>query len=368
MTPFSNKNVFRLLNDYTDVMTNACEMFRNSPETYVDAAVLTETITMGTLSMNCDHTSSRNKNSISYERTPSNVNDITTHIDLMHLNMTTNTIGSTKSRVNEVSNHIACGIMSLMEFAERVEQMNGKPSTILMTNVLTVTHAAIIVFVFTILRIYKRWDDNVNLVMLSRPDIMQGMHAYVGLKNNVEIIGCADPIFESYRIVSSSGDVNLTVYTHSDQIADMCTTAFESPDLILNFVTNVNNTARQNFTFNVCSRINGIMEATACSNPDENTIRITPATKSSEPGSNKFRINIENPNVIAKMRWYNNMIRHMSINGICIDCCVMFRIARPIALVMSNRDVDLDETRLIDTISNFQTTVSTIGMADLMIT
>ncbi|KAI6986054.1 hypothetical protein KC359_g8914 [Hortaea werneckii] len=363
-TVFCNDNVFGLLDSYAEMMSHGSSILKKNDMMYVDAAVLTETITMGHLSMNCNHTSSTNKGSISYERPPKNVNKIATQLDSMMMGMTTNTVGKLKTRSNEVSSHIACGIMSLVEFAQRIEESNLDEATILFTDVLSVMHAAVIVFVFANMRASRDWGPGINLTMLMKPNTSEAMDAYIGLKENTQIMPCTDSIFETYRILNDNMTKNLTVYTCSDQIANMCLSDYEGSKPILNFITNVNTIPRQTEVLNIYSRMDGVMEAVPCSKPEENTIRITPTINDKSPDSRKVRYQNPRLQIFPRLRWYDNMIRHSSLNGACIDCYIMFKIARPIALAMSDRSVDLDWNKMTEAISRFETIVSTAGMVN----
>lgn len=361
---FSNRNLISSINEYTKVMETGIELMRRTGETHVDAAVLTETIMMGEISMKCNHTASQNPNSLSYERPPENPSKIPTQLELINSNMTTNTLGNAKTRVNEVSSMIACGIASFVEFADRIENRNLDSGTILMTDTLSVTHAALMTFVFRNFVVSKGWDEYVSLIMLARSDTSEAMNAYIGRKENVDIIPCVDPITETYKIINAHSDTHLTVVTSSNTIINMCRTRFADSNLILNAVVDVDSLSKQEQIRHLISDIDGISEVVPCSNPNSRTIRITPAYRSGDISLDKPRLETGHTSLIAKMRWYENMIRHMSLNGVCIDCLIMFKIARPIALALSDREVILDEKRLTDPISDFSTNVSTVGMVD----
>lgn len=365
MDTFANKNIIELINEYTNVMGVGTEIMRENREVFVDAAVLTEVITMGNISLKCNHTSSQTPGSLSYERVPKNLADIATQLDCINLNMTTNTVGDVRTRTNDVSSAIACGIASLVEFSNWIERENLTTATIVMTEVLSVTHAALMTFVFRNFHVAQNWSPSINLIMLAREDTTNGMNAYIGRRENVQIIPCVDPIMETYRILNSKQDENVVLYTHSNEITSMYMNRFLSKNIILNLVTYIDTVGRQDEIKRISSNMNGILETVPCSNPKSRMVRITPTYTSKEPGHNKIRTLDEHTNYFAKLRWYENMTRHMSLNGVCVDCYIMFKIARPIALSLSDREINLDESKMTDPISTFSVSVSTAGMVDL---
>jgi hypothetical protein len=365
MDTFANKNLIALINEYTNTMGLGTEIMRTNQEIFIDAAVLTEAITMGNISLKCNHTSSQTPGSLSYERVPENLSTIVTQLDLMNLNMTTNTVGNVKTRTNDVSSAIACGIASLVEFANWIERENLDTATIVMTEILSVTHAALMTFVFRNFHVAENWDRSINLIMLTKADTSRGMDAYIGRRENVQIIPCVDPIMETYRILNSRRCENILLCTHSNEIVSMYTNSFMGGNIIINLVTYIDTIWRQDEIKRLITTINGIMEIVPCSDPKSRMVRITPSYRSREPGANKMRDLDENTNYFAKLRWYENMTRHMSLNGVCVDCYIMFKIARPIALALSDREINLDESKMVDPISAFNAVVSTVGMVDL---
>ena len=266
---------------------------------------------------------------------------------------------------NDVSSAIACGIASLVEFSNWIERENLTTATIVMTEVLSVTHAALMTFVFRNFHVAQNWSPSINLIMLAREDTTSGMNAYIGRRENVQIIPCVDPIMETYRILNSKQDENVVLYTHSNEITSMYMNRFLSKNIILNLVTYIDTIGRQDEIKRISSNMNGILETVPCSNPKSRMVRITPTYTSKEPGHNKIRTLDEHTNYFAKLRWYENMTRHMSLNGVCVDCYIMFKIARPIALALSDREVNLDESKMTDPISSFNVIVNTVGMVDL---
>lgn len=110
---------------YSKMMLDGYGIMSESGEAYVVAAVLTERITMGHMSMRCDHVSSSQQDALLYERVLSDINSVVTQLDLIHTNMTVDATIGVKMRVNEVSGLVVCGISSMVEWADRYEHAGG---------------------------------------------------------------------------------------------------------------------------------------------------------------------------------------------------------------------------------------------------
>ena len=70
-------------------------------------AVLTEVVTMASVSTKCCHRPPPGTNSITYERCPSDPRKIVSQLDLMNVNMTSDTCANAKTRSNMVASSIA---------------------------------------------------------------------------------------------------------------------------------------------------------------------------------------------------------------------------------------------------------------------
>lgn len=192
-----------------------------------------------------------------------------------------------------------------------------------------------------------------------------GMNAYIGAKKNVIIIPCRDATMETYRILTANRSKHVTLYTHSDTIVNMCMASFADSQISINFVTEIDTLANEKKVSDLCERMNGVVEAVPCSDPSSNTVRITPAVVHGDMSRRVAIIKRTITSRMALMRWYNNMIRHMDVGGACIDCQIMYRIARPIAFALSDKQIRLDEDGITDAIPNFFVRVKTTGMVNL---
>lgn len=365
MQAIFNPNMMTMMNEYGKVVKHAHTIMKKNGEAFLDLAVLAESFTMASISTKCNHTSSRYTSSVSYERVPTDMTKIVTQLDLMHMPMTTNTTTNTKARVNPVSSSISCIIATMVEFSERIENMQKSRHTIVVTDVMSVIHAAMIVFAFRSFYLSKNWHEGIGLVVLAREDTVIGMNRYIGSKDNVIVTTSTDDTTEVFKILNTNEDVNVTVHTHSHQIVNMCLYPSSDINIIVNFVMSVKTIENERTLSLLCARMNGVVEAVPCSDPDLNVVRVSPALVNGDVSRRSIRLMNGNTSRIALMRWYNNMIRHMDLNGACIDCQIMFRIARPLALAMSDGDENENTVRITDAITDFSARVSTKGMVDL---
>lgn len=367
MTAISNRNVMELVDEFVDSMRSGNKIMNENGESFVDAAVLTETLTMGYLSRRCDHTASSSSNTISYERTPKDSTKISTQLDVMNMEMTTNLAKNLKTRKNPVTSALICGIASMIELAERIKTTNEEQFTIIYTNLYSVTHAATIVFAFRNLRACYDWGSKVELILIVDPDTVAAMNAYIGSIENVKMNSTKDVIMEVFKILNHSDyrNTHVTVYTHLIEIAKMCNVAFNDLNVVINLVTTLKTLSDENVIKRLIEETNSIVEAVPCSDPDENVIRVTPSFLSTDPSKRKFKTTERIVSYYSRLKWFNNMIRHMNLDGVCYDCRIAYKVSSSIANAIVSKDENDDESMIEDPLKKFEVIVGTTGIVDL---
>ncbi len=361
---FTNKNAMTCVNELVSAMENASQMMIQSGETIKDAVVLTEAFTMASLSKNCNHTAAATRGAISYERTPESSSAVVTHIECMNMPMTASVYGNRLTRKNQVTSAIVCAIESLVEFADRIRSTGAISSIIIITDVLSVTHAAVLALLFRTFSLHNGWNEDVRMILLVRQETMTAMSVYAGSMTGVDLIPCNSLNMQTYRVLNEIETANATVYTHSIKIATMCMTAFKARPPVVNLVTNVDTIEREVGVKRFIELVDGVTEVVACSNPDEFTVRITPAIRGMHTSELKTGITGTHMSYISRIRWFDNMIRHMSFNGKCYDCTLCIEVARSIMrMVASKSPIELDELDP-NPIRSFRAHVGTDGIAD----
>jgi hypothetical protein len=87
---------------------------------------------------------------------------------------------------------LLCTVSSMIKFAHRIETKDGSESVFVITNALSVTYAATIVFIFRHLYRFYGWSSNVSMIMLISEDMMTAMNGYIGEKKGVYTIPSQD--------------------------------------------------------------------------------------------------------------------------------------------------------------------------------
>lgn len=105
-------------------------------------------------------------------------------------------------------------------------------------------------------------------------------------------------------------------------------------------------------------KLGGIVEAAAFSDPKKNTVRIASNIRSMEPHTDVYNNLERDISMLAKVRWFNSVIRHMSIELCCYDCWIALRIANSVFQAMTNVKQDVDVESTWKKLSNFSTTAN----------
>jgi hypothetical protein len=87
---------------------------------------------------------------------------------------------------------LLCTVLLMIKFAHRIETKDGWENVFVITNALSVTYAATIVFIFRHLYRFYDWSSNVSMIMLISEDTMTVMNGYIGEKQGIYIIPSRD--------------------------------------------------------------------------------------------------------------------------------------------------------------------------------
>ena len=361
---FSNMNAMQAVNEIDNVIVDAHKTAAANRETFEDKAVVTELMTMMMLSKKCNHRSSTNRGSISYERVPANVSAVATQFELMSMGMTTSTIKNTPTRYNKVTSAIIQTIQTMVDFSTRID--NAVLNVIMITDVHSTIYASLIAFVFRNMCISKSWNGAAKMIMMVHADMAESVDIYVAATEYVEIIKYTDKATDTYKTMTSISDANVTVHTHTTEIAKMYTSANAHKKVNLCWITDLTTYDSVSMISNVITSSNSVMEAVPCSDPLMNTVRIATVTMSANTIDNKTAIVYGIPNPFSCLRWFNNMIRHMDIDGMCFDCKIAYAVAMPIVVSIQYGDESEMTSAGNDELANFSTVVGTAGIVNLV--
>jgi len=361
---FSNVSTIPALAKFGSMVADAHKIIIASGENCRDFAVIAELMMMMSVSRKCNHKSSTNRNSISYERVPANINTIATQFEMMNMNMTTSTIRNTPTRHNRVTSAIIQTIQTITDFSTRID--NVKTNVIVITNVHSTMYAAVIVFAFRNVYVSKGWGTNVKMIIMAGADTIESMNFYMGVIESVELVLSTDRVMDTYRVMSSNANSNMTVETYMTEVARMCTSVSPCRNTVLCWITNLNTYASVGIINDIIPRSSSIMEAVPCSDPSSNMVRIVTTTVSDNTFDNRVAIINNIPNPFSCLRWFNNMIRHMDISGMCFDCTAAYMVAKPMIDSIGSKDEVISVNAGVDELPSYFAIVSTVGLVNLI--
>lgn len=108
----------------------------------------------------------------------------------------------------------------------------------------------------------------------------------------------------------------------------------------------------------VHSRTNSIAEGVPLSDPLLNAIRVTTTTFTTTDMATRTYINgYGNMSILARMRWFSNMIRYMEIDVLCYDCWIATVISDSIMTRMMSHIPDEDTNENAESLARFSTEV-----------
>lgn len=191
-----------------------------------------------------------------------------------------------------------------------------------------------------------------------------GLNMYVPSPIAVDLVPCDDTIMQTYRILRKNDVGSTVVYTHSNKIANMCVSVLRHGNPIVNLVTNVDTIEKQSEITTLVARMNAVTEAVSCSDPDEFTVRVTPAIRDRGMDGMKIGTVVQHASYVSRLRWFKNMIRPMNLNGMCYDCMIAIEIARSIMKLIADRTGVELEIEADDPLRNFKAHVGTDGLTN----
>ena len=373
-TRFSNKGMLELMEEFKDVISSGSKIMDESGEAFIDGAVITEIFLMSSLSARCNHLPDPRSSSVAYERVPKEMSKITTQLDLMNINMTTNTCSSVPTRKNGVTQSIVCAVLGLTEFALKIKSMKAQRSVLLITHPKSVTFGSMLIFVFRHFSLHYDWGTNVTMTMLMDQLSIEAMNAYSGVSVGVTLVPTTNTIISAQTTMNAyaRNDTYAYIVTESITIANMCASMNEfvvsHPRLSMDVrCTTYANTIQDSIAImGVVDRVDGVMEGVVCSDPVTNAVTITSGFLSEDKSSYKQRNTITCASLFSRLRWFTSMVRHMNLGNNCLDCKVASMISRPLAFSIKRRRTYemADESEL----DHFTARVGVDGLDDLAVT
>lgn len=366
MKKFANVSTASSASQFAKAVSYASMIMKENGERFADAAVITELLTMMSVSKKCNHKSNTHKGSISHERVPSDVDKIATQIELMGTNATTNTTENMPTRVNAVTSAIISTIQTMVEFSHTIAFSHTDSHRLVISDVHSTLYAAVIVFAFRIMYLSNNWNSNVEMIVIAEPNTFTSMSVYVGPTDGVTMIKCTDKVVDMYKILSSSRNVNLMVHTYTTEVARMFASTNSNTNANMCWITNLETYQSASVIDSVTSCMDVIAEAVSCSNPNANTIRISTVITHPDVFKNKVASGATYADWFTRLRWFNSMIRHMDVKGMCFDCRVAFTIASPMLLLIKSEDEVVDAVTAANEVANYNAFVGVSGIVDLI--
>lgn len=354
----SNRNLSSSMDVFEYVMAHGYEKMRRLEGEYRDAAVMTEVFMMAAHSKNCNDTASENPGSISFERTPRNRLLIESRLGCMNMQMTTNTYRAKKTRKNPVTQAIIHAIMCLVDFSDMKKNETRDMHTIVFTDVLSVTHAAMIALIFRCFCLHFDWDPDVTMYLLVSGDTQIAMNVYVGSTMNVEIVTTSDPVMDTSRIINEHGPGGMFIVTNEYRVMSMIWYGFTDLAPHVSIVMDMDTYENQCMVTDMCIHRDMVAEAMPISDPNMSTVRVSTAFMTPDLSTRAYDHVTRDMSMIARMRWFNNMVRHMDIDSLCYDCWIAFRVASSVGRAVMGAEFVSDMYESRKAYRDFSTTVT----------
>ena len=363
MRRISNRNMISSMDTFEKAMMRGYDIMCKTEGEFKDLAVLTEAFTMASISKNCCDTASANPGSVSFERTPRNRSMIESRLGCMSMEMTTTTYKAKKTRKNMVTQAIMHAIQCFVDISDIISNKVSHINAIVITNILSVTHAAMVTLVFRCMCLNFDWDPDMTLYLIVDEETMTAMKVYVGSKFNVELFPSSDKVMTTFNIISKHINESMYVITHTQTIVDMVLNTNSNRTPYISTLMDMDTYAKENSVLDMYINKDMTIEAMPISDPDMVTVRIATLFTTDDMTTSSYEYLSENMSLIARMRWFNNMIRHMDVDSLCYDCWIAFRVASTIGKCIMHTDEisNIYESRL--EYRNFSTVVGSNGMA-----
>ncbi len=358
----SNKNMYTKINELVHMIKTGSEILARSGVLLMDAAVITEMTMMGSLSMKCNHTPSKQPNTIAYER--GHVHDIPSYVEDVCVNMCGSlyTSNNAKTRENMVTCAIISDCVSMLEFRDRYSHMGGCTASIFCMDMLSVTHAATVAFVFECVSAYMSWDGLVSMTIVTDENTAIAMNAYVGPRQNVNVVWAKDPHSHACKLVSNCQSQHRTLIVHENEMAYELMNRYKMPNLILNLLVSVTTLEHDYMIRRFCKDSDMLTEMCPCSHSGLNVVRIIPRFLCGDITLCSIKIRDIDTTTFGKMRWYEKMVRRMPVDGVCYDCWMAFTLSRAVLSSITQTEVSTDLQQ--GGLPQFSATMSTAGILD----
>lgn len=266
----SNENMHVKMSRLRDIIMNSDDDLRMRMRMTPDAAVLAEMLTMGSLSMKCNHVPAKHTDVMAYERPiPDSAPDF-----IEDINMPMTTIIGPKTimpvRSNPVTSAIISDCISILEFMDRFENRPESTGMIILGNQPSLTHAATVACTFEGINAYCNWGASVKMNMITDIATSTAMKAYIGPRENVLITTCTDLMLYMNTLINSATNNHITVIVHDKKSADV----FMSRNLPDNLDVNMIGTEEK--IRRARRKMDMLVEMCPCSDPSMNVVRVLP--------------------------------------------------------------------------------------------
>jgi hypothetical protein len=357
MRTISNRNTISCMKIFEEAMADGYAKLTKIEGGYRDAGVMTEVFTMAAISRKCNDTATANRGSISFERTPGDLDKIETRIGSMYTQMTNNTYKGRSVRSNPVTRAILHSIQCMVDISDMIKYGDTNITAIIFTDVLSVTYAAVITLIFRCFCMHFDWDPNVTMYIIADSNTIKAMDVYVGSRYNVETIESVDVVMCTHRLLDRIADGYSYVVTENETVTNMILSRSMNRMSYMSTIVDANTYAKEKEIVEMYTKLEMTVEAMGLSAVKDNSVRVSSIFVTKDMTVKSIETVDENMSIIARMRWFNNMIRHMEIDSFCYDCWVSFKIASVIGRLIADPDFSRDIITDRRTYHNFITTV-----------
>lgn len=354
----SNESMYTKMDRLRQIILNTSDTIRMSTQIFPDAAVLTEMMMMGSLSVKCKHCPTKRTDVMSFERPIPH--KVPSYIEDMSMCMTANSrpIKNISVRHNTVTAAIISDSISILEFMDRLQNKPEEMGTIVLLSYPSVTHAATIAYVFECISSYAGWDGLVGLNIITDEMTRTAMNAYVGPKLNVNLINATDQVMYANQLIHTEGCGYMTVISHDYTLSRMLMSSDPRMDMDFNLLMSVETIENESWIRTACAKRNMLVEMCPCSDPKKNVVRIVPISMNVDVSAMRIRTKHIDTPMFGFMRWYMVMVRRMKVDSICYDCAIALKLAYAILYLMSGREMDMNEMMDDKWVDNFKASVN----------
>jgi hypothetical protein len=336
----SNMSMYEKVYELTNMISASHDIVDSSIQSYPDAAVVAEMVMMGSLSKKCNHGTHSKKPTKTFERpdphkTPSFIEEINMH-------STTGMYATSGSyiRSNSVTSMIISDCVSVFEFMQRYEDNDFHEGRIILTDVLSLTHAATVAYVFEIISAIQGWDGCVTLNILATADMTTAMNVYVGVRTNVYVEECMSAGMRLNQLLSDDESEYTTVVTHDPDCERLIMNTNKRANVDSNLFVFLDTVSKEREIRSYAAEESMLVEMCPCSDPSVYAVRIVPTHESTDVLTGRLMYRNTSRSIFSRMNWYTSMIRSMSMGTMCYDCSVSLMLARSMMLALTGVTMD----------------------------